>query len=142
MANPTTTAVLNAAFACTGLASCLFSPGKLGSSFLLLASLQDLVWFFLIVGAGGFTAGEAFGLNKAVEKVHKKKEQLEREPAAHSEKEKEGHGSATGAHQEHRQTRSSAAARGGLGSGAFGNTGGTGTFGNQTEFYRGAQPHQ
>jgi len=143
-----TTATLNAVFACTGLLGCLFSPKKFGSSLLLLASLQNLVWFVLIVGAGGFTLGETFGLKKAVEKVHKKKAQFvepekerrEHEPHARSEKEqigekekeKENHGHATTGGQStgasrgnnngglHRQTRRNVSTGGRFGSVAFG----------------------
>ena len=143
----------------------MFSPKKFGSSLLFLASLQDVVWFFLIVGTAGFTIGQTFGLKKVVEKVHKKKEQFEREKERRDhehqarsekdhfgEKEKDDHGPITGGqytgatrgtkngglHQEQRQTRSSAlSGSGGFGIGVKQHSVGTGN-----EIYRGAEPHQ
>ena len=162
-------ATLNGVFAYTGLLVCMFSPKKFGSSLLFLASLQDVVWFFLIVGVGGFTVGETFGLKKAVEKVHKKKEQFEREIERREhehhvrsekeqvcEKEKDNHGHIAGgqyagamqgtknggSYQDQQQTHSGALSGGGLGSGGFGTGVKQHSVGTGNEIYRGTEPHK
>ncbi|KAF8972044.1 hypothetical protein BDZ97DRAFT_2054202 [Flammula alnicola] len=58
-----TVAALNGAFAFTGFIVCFFSAHKFGSSFLLLASLQDVVWYASIVHAGGFGFMDSLGLS-------------------------------------------------------------------------------
>lgn len=74
-----TIATLNGVFAYTALLGCIFSPKKFGSSTLLLAAIQDVAWFFLIINAGGYTIGETIGLKHAVERLSKKKEEVEQE---------------------------------------------------------------
>ncbi|KAF8995045.1 hypothetical protein BDQ17DRAFT_1330798 [Cyathus striatus] len=49
-----TVATLNGVFALTGLIGCYALPRKFGSSFLLLASLQDVFWFSAILLVGNF----------------------------------------------------------------------------------------
>lgn len=61
-------AALNGIFAYTGLLGCLFSPKKFGSSVLFLASLQDVVWFFLIIGAGGYSIADTLGWKNAADR--------------------------------------------------------------------------
>jgi hypothetical protein len=72
-------AASNGAFAYTALLGCIFSPKKFGSSVLLLAAIQDVFWFFLIITAGGYTIGETIGLRNAIERMSKKKDELEQE---------------------------------------------------------------
>ncbi|TFK34356.1 hypothetical protein BDQ12DRAFT_763620 [Crucibulum laeve] len=55
-------ATLNGVFALTGLIGCILSPQKFGSSFLLLASAQDVFWFSAIVKAGGYGVLDTLGL--------------------------------------------------------------------------------
>ncbi|PPR00379.1 hypothetical protein CVT24_004441 [Panaeolus cyanescens] len=60
-------ATLNGVFAFIALSGCLLSPQTFGSSFLLLAGLQDVVWFASIVKAGRYDPLETLGLSwKAV----------------------------------------------------------------------------
>ncbi|KAJ3572698.1 hypothetical protein NP233_g2909 [Leucocoprinus birnbaumii] len=98
-------ATMNAAFAYIGLLACIFSPKKFGSSVLLLGALQDVVWFLMIINAGGYTMSETFGMQHAYERMKRKRDELrheqerrDREHQIRGEKdyvEKEGYG-ATG----------------------------------------------
>ncbi|KAF5309137.1 hypothetical protein D9619_012803 [Psilocybe cf. subviscida] len=58
-----TIAAFNGAFALTGLMTCFFSPHHYGSTFLLLASLQDVFWYTAIVRAGGFGFADCLGVS-------------------------------------------------------------------------------
>ncbi|KAF9038030.1 hypothetical protein BJ165DRAFT_1531925 [Panaeolus papilionaceus] len=60
-------ATLNGVFAGISLMGCLLSPYNFGSSFLLLAGLQDVFWFFSIISAGKYDPLETLGISwKAV----------------------------------------------------------------------------
>ena len=43
--------------------TCFLSPRRYGSTFLLLASLQDVFWYAAIVRAGGFGFADCLGLS-------------------------------------------------------------------------------
>ncbi|EAU87336.2 hypothetical protein CC1G_02095 [Coprinopsis cinerea okayama7 len=95
-------ATLNGVFAAAGLLGCIFSPHKFGSSFLLLAALQDVFWFFTIVNAGGYGVLETLGLSaKAVvneeerlakrdERAARKKGEIDENEGAPTGSEREG----------------------------------------------------
>ncbi|KAF8155413.1 hypothetical protein B0H34DRAFT_798603 [Crassisporium funariophilum] len=57
-----TVAALNGGFALTGLLVTLFAPHRYRSSFLLLASLQDVFWSSAIMRAGGYGFADTMGL--------------------------------------------------------------------------------
>lgn len=56
-------AALNGSFALTGFLICLVSPYKYGSSFLLLVSAQDILWFAALVHYGDFGCMDCLGLS-------------------------------------------------------------------------------
>lgn len=56
-------AALNGIFALMALIGSVLHPTKFGSSFLFLASLQDVFWFFAIVRAGNFGVLETIGIS-------------------------------------------------------------------------------
>lgn len=74
---PSFKATLNGMFAYFGLLGCLFSPKRFGSSVLLLASLQDVLWFWLIINAGGYTVAETLGMKNAAERLKAKKKEIQ-----------------------------------------------------------------
>ena len=56
-------AALNGVFAFMALLGCLLRPHAYGSSFLLIAGLQDVAWFYAITRAGGYPILDTIGLN-------------------------------------------------------------------------------
>ncbi|XP_006461344.1 hypothetical protein AGABI2DRAFT_118243 [Agaricus bisporus var. bisporus H97] len=74
-----TVATLNGMFAYFGLLGCIFSPKSFGSSVLLLASLQDVAWFFMIVLGGGYSVADTLGLKNALGKLKEKKREINAE---------------------------------------------------------------
>jgi len=56
-------AALNGAFAITGLLICTFMRSY-ANSFLLIASLQDILWFLVIQRAGGYGVLDCLGLSQ------------------------------------------------------------------------------
>ncbi|TEB25404.1 hypothetical protein FA13DRAFT_1637444 [Coprinellus micaceus] len=68
-------AALNGIFALMGLIGSVLHPTKFGSSFLFLASLQDVFWFFAIVRAGNFGVLETIGLS--LERAKKEADKME-----------------------------------------------------------------
>lgn len=64
-------ATLNGAFAYTGLLGCLFSPKRFGSAALLLTSLQDVIWTFLIIKAGGYSVADTLGFKTLADRLKK-----------------------------------------------------------------------
>ncbi|TFK18339.1 hypothetical protein FA15DRAFT_261543 [Coprinopsis marcescibilis] len=56
-------ATLNGVFAVMCLLGCILDPHKYGSTFLLLAGLQDVAWFWAIVEAGGYGVLDTLGLS-------------------------------------------------------------------------------
>jgi hypothetical protein len=74
------TATLNGVFAATGLLGCIFSPHTFGSSFLLLACLQDVFWFTAITKAGNYGVLDTLGLStRSIQKEHEKLLQRDRQ---------------------------------------------------------------
>ena len=66
-------ATLNGVFAATGLLGCMFSPHTFGSSFLLLACLQDVFWFTAITRAGNYGVLDTLGLSpRSIQKENQK----------------------------------------------------------------------
>jgi hypothetical protein len=73
-------ATLNGVFAATGLLGCIFSPHKFGSSFLLVACLQDVFWFTAITKAGNYGVLDTLGLStRSIQKEHEKLLQRDRQ---------------------------------------------------------------
>jgi nitrate/nitrite transporter NarK len=66
-----------------GLLGCFFSPKNLGSSILLLTSIQDVFWFFIIVFGGGYTFAETLGVKNAIHKLKEKKREIDAKREQH-----------------------------------------------------------
>ncbi|KAJ2931900.1 hypothetical protein H1R20_g5197, partial [Candolleomyces eurysporus] len=56
-------ATLNGIFALMSLIGCVLHPHMYGSSFLFLAGLQDVFWFYAIVSAGNYDVLETIGIS-------------------------------------------------------------------------------
>jgi nitrate/nitrite transporter NarK len=66
-------------FAYFGFLGCFFSPKSFGSSVLLLTSIQDIFWFFMIVFGGGYTFAETLGVKNAIHRLKEKKREIDAE---------------------------------------------------------------
>lgn len=69
-----TVAALNGVFATMGIIGSILHPHSYGSSFLFLASLQDVFWFLAITTAGGYPILETLGLS--VKRIKEEADQL------------------------------------------------------------------
>ncbi|PPQ91846.1 hypothetical protein CVT25_000782 [Psilocybe cyanescens] len=83
-------AALNGAFALTGFLICLLSPHKYGSVFLLFMSIQDIVWYALIVHFGSFGPMDSLGLS--TRGLYVLEERLSRDVLRHKENHDARHG--------------------------------------------------
>jgi len=77
-------ATLNGVFAAMSLAGCALAPRTFGSSFLLLAGLQDVFWFYAIVEAGNYGVLDTLGMSAAA--IKRERDRLLRKHATSDNK--------------------------------------------------------